>query len=69
MWRARWGSRCWASFPIESRLASLADQGRFAEVLNENLDDAAAAMRGIKRQRVIFQAGSREIPESPEQFA
>ena len=31
--------------PIESRLAGLADEGRFAEVLNEYLDDAAAELR------------------------
>ena len=33
--------------PIESRLAALADEGRFAEVLNDNLDDAAVAMRKL----------------------
>lgn len=36
--------------PIESRLAALADQGRFAEVLNENLDDAAVAMRKLSAE-------------------
>ena len=33
--------------PIESRLAGLADEGRFAEVLNEYLDEAAVAMRKL----------------------
>ena len=33
--------------PIESRLAALADEGNFAEVLNEHLDDAAVAMRKL----------------------
>ena len=36
--------------PIVSRLAALADQGRFAEVLNENLDDAAVAMRKLSAE-------------------